>query len=155
MLMHIYHDRIYTQQTSAINAIITSYPTHPESQNTALCIPDTTLRPRRISRRGHRRSIPSTASIPLLKPPLTPMITLVVTLLHRWRLSSRSPVPALPTSRWRHRRARSLFVHTAMSLAAADAAAEDGEEEEAADSGADADDEGFVVVDPGADLTAY
>ena len=41
---------------------------------------------------------------------------------------------------------------TAGTTAAADDAAEDEEEEETADAGADADDEGFVVVDPGTDF---
>lgn len=38
------------------------------------------------------------------------------------------------------------------ATAAADAAAEDGEEQEAADGGGEADDEGFVVGDPGFDF---
>jgi hypothetical protein len=41
-----------------------------------------------------------------------------------------------------------------VALAAAEETAEEGEQEEAADGGADADDQGFVVLDPGFDLAA-
>lgn len=64
-------------------------------------------------------------------------------------------VPALPAAwrclRWR---ARHLLVPLSATSAAAETAY-DGEEDEGADGGSDADDEWFVVVDPGFHFAAY
>jgi hypothetical protein len=68
------------------------------------------------------------------------------------RASPRSaPRPAslrTPSVVRRHGRARSVFLLQAAALYAAPAAAEDGEEDEAADAGGEADDEGLVGEDP-------
>lgn len=84
----------------------------------------------------------------------------------RWPVSISSPSPLLSAShpgflrhgssgpsslhgRWRH---RLRATRSARSPAASDQAAQDGKQEETADTTADADDEVSVVVDPAADL---
>lgn len=63
-------------------------------------------------------------------------------------------LPSLPAA-WRgSRRRRDHLLVCAAAAAAADTAAEDGEEDEAAYTGADADHDGFMVVDPRGDLAA-
>lgn len=59
-----------------------------------------------------------------------------------------SSVPTLPTTGWRHGRTRDTLGATTASSAASDKASENGEEEEATDGCADADDDAFVVVNP-------
>jgi hypothetical protein len=61
-------------------------------------------------------------------------------------------LPALPAAWRRSWRRRDHLLVCTTSTTAADAAAEDGEEDQTADTSADADDDGFVVVDPGRDL---
>ena len=70
--------------------------------------------------------------------------------LHRWLLAATlmTALPSLPAA-WRGaRRRRDHLLVCATTAAAANAAAKDGEEDEATDAGADADHDGFVVVDP-------
>jgi hypothetical protein len=63
-------------------------------------------------------------------------------------------LPALPAA-WRGTRRRSdHFLVCATATTAADTAAEDGKENQATNTSADADDNGFVVIDPGRDLAA-
>lgn len=76
--------------------------------------------------------------------------------LHGWLLAAAllAALPALPAAWRRTRRRRDHLLVCAAAAAAADATAEDGEEDEAAYTGADADHDGFVVVDPRGDLAA-
>ena len=137
---------------------------HKQYHDTRLSIP--THLPRRISRRRYRRCIPSPSpttspTITLIEPPLTSGMLLrlrtvlahsLLLLLHR----RTTAVPALPAARRLHlRRRTSDFPSATVPSAAAGAAAEEREEEEPSYRGADADDEGFVVVDPVFDLAAY
>lgn len=52
------------------------------------------------------------------------------------------------------RRTGDTFGGSTTATTAADEAPEDGEKQQTANGGADADDEGFMFVDPGFDLTA-
>lgn len=74
----------------------------------------------------------------------------IASLLHR--RASRTIVPTLPAS---SRRRRGVSRATSLAAARACEAAADGEEDESADGGTDADDDAFVVIDPGLDLAAY
>lgn len=76
--------------------------------------------------------------------------------LHGWLVTTVrvTALPALPAAWRRSGRRCDHFLVRAAAAAAADTAAEDCEEDEAADTGANADDDGFVVVDPGRDLAA-
>jgi len=71
------------------------------------------------------------------------------------QLLSLLALPSSPTTSRspRRRGIRHPFLVLATIIAAAEAA-EEGEEQEGADGGADADDDGFVVVDPGFDFAA-
>jgi len=64
-------------------------------------------------------------------------------------------VPTLPSTRRRHRRARCLLPPHSPPLAATSDAADEREEKQSADGGANADDYAFVIVDPGLNLAAY
>jgi len=75
----------------------------------------------------------------------------IVLLLHGWGPA----VPSLPSTRRRHGRRDRRLAASSRAFAAADETAEDGEEDQAAYTSGDADDECLVVVDPGLDLTAY
>jgi hypothetical protein len=80
------------------------------------------------------------------------LIVVTATVLRHLRLTT--TLPALPAAGRRLRRHRGELLVCAAATAASCDAAEDGEEDEAAHTGADADDDGFVVVDPGWDLAA-
>lgn len=82
------------------------------------------------------------------------LILVVVTtavLCHLWLTAT---LPALPAAGRRLRGRRGEFLVCAAATAASYNAAHDGEEDKAAHTRADADDDGFVVVDPGCDLAA-
>lgn len=74
--------------------------------------------------------------------------------LHWWLTANMAALPALPATWRRSWRRRDHLLVCAAAATAADAAAQDGEENQTADTSADADDDSFVVVDPGGDLTA-
>ena len=75
------------------------------------------------------------------------LLIVTTTVLRHLRLTA--TLPALPAAGRRLRWCRGELLVCATAAAAAYDAAEDGEEDEAAHTGADADDDGFVVVDPG------
>jgi hypothetical protein len=98
--------------------------------------------------------IPTTTAIPLGMP-------------HQWRTPRRAshappsmrPLPMLPPTRrrihWSHSRIRSVDLSPLSALVRAPATGDDGEDNEATDAGGDANDEGFVAVDPGFDFVGY
>jgi len=80
-------------------------------------------------------------------------LVVTATVLRHLRLTA-TTLPALPAAGRRLRGRRGEFLVCAAATAASYNAAHDGEEDKAAHTRADADDDGFVVVDPGCDLAA-
>lgn len=107
-------------------------------------------------RRRHRRRVPASGVLIQSGPALTRMrrgSVEAVLMLHGRTAAVGACVPALPAA-WRRLWCGRCSSFPAAALAAAVEAAEEGEEDEATDCGGDADDDGFVVVDPGFDLAA-
>jgi len=88
----------------------------------------------------------------LARPPLLHILAASSRTLIRW--TSRQPIRPIPLLALWRRHILGLSFSGAAATAAADAAAEDGEEYQPADAGSEPNDEGPVVIDPGFDFGA-